>query len=89
MNDDAIISPDTRRDQRIPPRQVLTHKWPVLHVGSVPGFDPKTWDFTIFPVPFVNAVIGAFVAAFCFCAAPLFGARALLFSLGGLAAEAT
>lgn len=37
-------------------------------------------------VPFANAVIGAFVAAFCFCAAPLFGARSLLFSLGALGA---
>lgn len=36
-------------------------------------------------LPFANAVIGAFVAAFCFCAAPLFGARALIFSLGALA----
>jgi len=36
-------------------------------------------------LPFVNAIIGAFVAVFCFCAAPLFGARALLFSLGALA----
>lgn len=36
-------------------------------------------------LPLANAVIGAFVAAFCFCAAPLFGARALLFSLGSLA----
>lgn len=36
-------------------------------------------------VPFANAIIAAFVAFFCFCAAPLFGARALLFSLGALA----
>lgn len=35
-------------------------------------------------VPYANAVIAAFVAFFCFCAAPLFGARALLFSLGAL-----
>jgi two-component system, NarL family, sensor histidine kinase UhpB len=33
-----------------------------------------------------NAFIAAFVAAFCFCAAPLFPARGLLFSLAGLAA---
>ncbi len=36
-------------------------------------------------LPFANAIIAAFVAIFCFCAAPLFGARALLFSLGALA----
>lgn len=56
MNDDAIISPDTRRAERLPPRQVLTRKWPVLHAGEVPHFDPKSWDFTVFPVPLVNAV---------------------------------
>lgn len=55
-SDDTIISPDTLRQERIPPRQIYTRKWPVLHVGPVPEFDQKTWDFTIFPVPFVNAV---------------------------------
>ena len=34
---DPIISPDTRREDRLPPRQVLTRKWPVLHAGPVPG----------------------------------------------------
>jgi two-component system, NarL family, sensor histidine kinase UhpB len=38
-----------------------------------------------YDLPFANTVLGAFVAVFCFCAAPLFGARGLLFSLGGLA----
>lgn len=37
-------------------------------------------------IPFANAVIGAFVAVFALCAAPLFGARGLLFSLAGLGA---
>jgi DMSO/TMAO reductase YedYZ molybdopterin-dependent catalytic subunit len=32
---------------RLPPGQSLTLKWPVLHEGSVPRFDPKTWDFRI------------------------------------------
>ena len=32
---------------RLPPGQSLTLKWPVLHYGSVPGFDPATWDFRI------------------------------------------
>ncbi len=44
-----IISPDTQREQRLPPRQVLTRKWPVLHVGPIPRFDPANWDFYIFP----------------------------------------
>jgi DMSO/TMAO reductase YedYZ molybdopterin-dependent catalytic subunit len=30
---------------RLPPGQALTLKWPVLHAGAVPGFDPSTWDF--------------------------------------------
>ncbi len=53
---DAIISPDTRRDDRTPPNQVLTRKWPVLHYGEVPPFDPRTWDFTVFPTPLVTDV---------------------------------
>ena len=32
---------------RLPPGQSLTLKWPVLHYGSVPRFDPHTWDFAI------------------------------------------
>ena len=56
MNDDAIISPDTRRAERLPPRQVLTRKWPVLHAGSVPPFHPQKWDFTVFPIPLVDKV---------------------------------
>lgn len=31
--------------KRIPPNQRVTSKFPVLHVGSVPKFDPETWDF--------------------------------------------
>ncbi len=34
-----------QRDGRLPPGQALTLKWPVLHDGSVPRFDPGTWDF--------------------------------------------
>lgn len=32
---------------RLPPGQSLTLKWPVLHYGSVPRFDPASWDFQI------------------------------------------
>jgi DMSO/TMAO reductase YedYZ molybdopterin-dependent catalytic subunit len=32
---------------RLPPGQSLTLKWPVLHYGSVPRFDPERWDFKI------------------------------------------
>ena len=34
-----------KRQGLLPPGQSLTLKWPVLHYGSVPKFDPKTWDF--------------------------------------------
>jgi DMSO/TMAO reductase YedYZ molybdopterin-dependent catalytic subunit len=33
---------------RVPPGQYLTQKWPVLHYGPVPPFNPKTWDFRVF-----------------------------------------
>jgi DMSO/TMAO reductase YedYZ molybdopterin-dependent catalytic subunit len=36
-----------REAGRLPPGQSLTLKWPVLHVGTVPRFDPKTWDFRV------------------------------------------
>jgi len=31
----------------LPPGQSLTLKWPVLHYGSVPRFDPQTWDLRV------------------------------------------
>src|SRR5215467_5128526 len=36
-----------KAEGRLPPGQSLTLKWPVLHYGSVPEFDPATWDFRI------------------------------------------
>ena len=33
--------------KRLPPGQYVTEKWPVLHAGSVPHFDPATWDFRV------------------------------------------
>src|ERR1700690_823661 len=36
-----------REAGRLPPGQSLPLKWPVLHAGSVPRFDPQTWDFRI------------------------------------------
>ena len=35
---------------RLPPGQSLTLKWPVLHYGSVPYFDPQRWDFRVYGV---------------------------------------
>jgi len=33
---------------RLPPHQALTLKWPVLHYGLVPLFDPARWDFRVY-----------------------------------------
>jgi len=32
---------------RLPPGQSLTNKFPVLHYGPVPDFNPASWDFRI------------------------------------------
>jgi DMSO/TMAO reductase YedYZ molybdopterin-dependent catalytic subunit len=32
---------------RLPPGQSATVKWPVLHLGDPPRFDPATWDFHV------------------------------------------
>ena len=37
-----------KEEGRLPPGQSLTLKWPVLHYGSVPRFDPLTWDFRVY-----------------------------------------
>jgi DMSO/TMAO reductase YedYZ molybdopterin-dependent catalytic subunit len=40
---------DVRTDaaRRLPPNQIVTRKWPVLHYGTVPAFDPASWRFRI------------------------------------------
>lgn len=43
----VIISPDTRRTNRIPPGQSRTRKWPVLHATSVPHVDIASWKLEI------------------------------------------
>ena len=32
---------------QIPPGQFRTERWPVLHQGAPPHFDPATWDFSV------------------------------------------
>jgi DMSO/TMAO reductase YedYZ molybdopterin-dependent catalytic subunit len=32
---------------RLPPGQFVTPRWPVLHKGEIPSFDPATWDFRV------------------------------------------
>jgi DMSO/TMAO reductase YedYZ molybdopterin-dependent catalytic subunit len=38
---------DVRNEEarRLPPGQIVTRKWPVLHYGTVPAFDAATWRF--------------------------------------------
>ena len=38
--------PDATRP-RLPPGQVVTRKWPVLHYGAVPGVDLAAWRFRV------------------------------------------
>jgi DMSO/TMAO reductase YedYZ molybdopterin-dependent catalytic subunit len=37
---------DTGRE-RLPPGQIITRKWPVLHYGTVPRVDLATWRFEV------------------------------------------
>jgi DMSO/TMAO reductase YedYZ molybdopterin-dependent catalytic subunit len=36
-----------RNENRLPPGQSLTLKFPVLHYGPVPSFNPASWDFRV------------------------------------------
>jgi len=40
--------PSALSSARLPPGQYETAKWPVLHYGTVPQFDPARWDFRVF-----------------------------------------
>ena len=42
---DKVSSP--RREPRLPPGQLKTDKWPVLHYGSVPRIDLSTWELRV------------------------------------------
>ncbi len=39
----VIVSPDTRRANRIPPGQSRTKKWPVLDASGTPAVDMQKW----------------------------------------------
>jgi DMSO/TMAO reductase YedYZ molybdopterin-dependent catalytic subunit len=39
--------PNSGAAERVPPGQVVTAKWPVLHYGDVPTVDPRTWTFDV------------------------------------------
>lgn len=47
LQNDVIISPDTLRENRIPPRQARTRKWPVLDAFGPPKIDLDRWKFQI------------------------------------------
>lgn len=41
------LEEQSRREGRLPPGQALTQKFPVLHYGPVPVFNPASWNFRI------------------------------------------
>lgn len=45
---DLIVSPDTRRTNRIPPGQSRTRKWPVLDAFGPPLVDLADWKLKLF-----------------------------------------
>ncbi|MEE2639351.1 MAG: sulfite oxidase-like oxidoreductase [Planctomycetota bacterium] len=45
---EIIISSDTRREERIPPGQSRTRKWPVLDAHGTPVVDPARWELRVF-----------------------------------------
>ena len=47
VGEGVIVSPDTRRKDRIPPRQSRTLKWPVLDASGAPDIDLAKWSFTV------------------------------------------
>ncbi len=48
VSPDLIVSPDTRRENRIPPGQSRTRKWPVLDAFGPPLVDLAHWQLNIF-----------------------------------------
>ena len=44
---EIIISPDTRREKRMPPGQSRTKKWPVLDAHGTPDIDLETRNFEV------------------------------------------
>src|SRR5689334_4337336 len=45
---EVIISPDTRRANRIPPGQSRTRKWPILDAAGPPQINLATWQLEVF-----------------------------------------
>lgn len=47
LSPETIISSDTFREDRIPPGQTRTRKWPVLHASTVPRISMNHWTLEI------------------------------------------
>src|ERR1700684_1359237 len=43
----VIVSPDTRRANRVPPGQSRTKKWPILDPSGAPPLSLDQWKFSI------------------------------------------
>jgi DMSO/TMAO reductase YedYZ molybdopterin-dependent catalytic subunit len=43
----VIVSPDTRRGERLPPNQARTGKWPVLDAHGPPQIDLGAWNLVV------------------------------------------
>jgi DMSO/TMAO reductase YedYZ molybdopterin-dependent catalytic subunit len=41
------VESQMHQEGRLPPGQAATLKFPVLHYGGVPSFDPQTWNFRV------------------------------------------
>jgi DMSO/TMAO reductase YedYZ molybdopterin-dependent catalytic subunit len=47
LDSDVVISPDTRRANRIPPGQSRTKKWPVLDASGAPDVNARRWTLGV------------------------------------------
>lgn len=47
LPEDVIVSPDTLKENRIPPGQARTRKWPVLDAYGPPAIDLDQWEMVI------------------------------------------
>jgi DMSO/TMAO reductase YedYZ molybdopterin-dependent catalytic subunit len=45
--DRRSVEEQVRKEGRLPPGQAVTVKFPVLHYGSIPPFNPDTWEFRV------------------------------------------
>jgi len=48
MNEELSPSHDARRTKRVPPGQVVSNGWPILHAGTVPEVTKATWDLRVY-----------------------------------------